>query len=371
MAEIIAGGHLCLDLLPRMSNVPLEGVASPGKLFEIDPLDMATGGSVSNTGLALQRLGADVGLMGTVGDDLLGRVIIAMLKDRDPALSEMVRVVEGAASSYSVLLSPGNSDRIVLHCTGTNATFDAADIDFDKFANAKIFHLGYPPILPKLIDNDGDQLTEVYRRAKATGVVTSMDMALPDPNSYAGNVNWPLILEKTLPFVDVFIPSIEEIVFMVRRADYDTWNGDVMPNIDKAYVDALANDLLALGTAVVGVKLGEMGMTLRTTANADRLSALGKLPVDLDAWRDVDLYHPAFTVEVAGTTGAGDAAYAGFLMSLLRGLSPHEALQMAGAAGAYNIESVDATSGMRPWDETRARVQAGWDTVAVRLPGAV
>lgn len=63
MADVIVSGHMCLDLLPDMRDVPLDGMASPGRLFEIGALEMSTGGAVSNTGLALHKLGIDVGLM--------------------------------------------------------------------------------------------------------------------------------------------------------------------------------------------------------------------------------------------------------------------------------------------------------------------
>ena len=50
---------------------------------------------------------------------------------------------------------------------------------------------------------------------------------------------------------------------------------------------------------------------------------------------------------VVRTTGAGDAAAAGFLLALLDGLSPEDAATMAGAVGATNLEAPDATGGVR------------------------
>ena len=61
-----------------------------------------------------------------------------------------------------------------------------------------------------------------------------------------------------------------------------------------------------------------------------------------------------------GTTGAGDATVAGFLGALLRDLSPTEAVTMAAAVGACNVEAADAVGGLRSWEETVARVEAGW-----------
>lgn len=366
--DIISSGHLCLDLYPAMESVPLESLSSPGKLFETGALEMSTGGSVSNTGLALHRLGANVRLLATVGDDLIGRVIVAFLKDRDPHLADYVTVQSGQPSSYSVLLSPQNVDRIILHCTGTNDTFGPQDIDYSLLESAKIFHLGYPTLLPGLIIDDGAPLCDLYRRAKATGIVTSLDLALPDPNKFAGQVNWPKILGCTLAHVDIFLPSIEEILFMLRRQDYDRWGGAVLPHLTRAYLSSLADDLLAMGPLVVGLKLGEYGIYLKTAPVLDA-GRLSRLSLDLDTWAGVELWHPAFEVKVIGTTGAGDSAYAAFLVSLLHSLSPQQGLKMACAVGGFNVEKADATSGVKSWEETQARIAAGWPTSERVLSG--
>ncbi|MDX1994049.1 MAG: carbohydrate kinase family protein [bacterium] len=355
--DIIVSGHLCLDLIPAMNHIPPEALLQAGRLLETGPMTISTGGSVSNTGLALNRLGVNVRLVSTVGDDLIGRVIVAFVKDRDPVLGETIRQKHGLPSSYTVVLSPQKSDRTFLHCPANNVTFGLEDVDFDLVARAKIFHLGYPPILPRLMANDGDELTAIFQKAHASGAVTSLDMSLPDPDGPAGRVNWRVLLEKTLPFVDIFLPSIEEILFMLRRVDFDRWHGAVLSHITQGYLRELADELLTMGVVIAGFKLGELGMYLQT---GDDLSRLKKLGLDEAVWRNVEVYLPAFEVEVAGTTGAGDSAYAGFLTALLHRLPPEEALRFACAVGACNVEAPDATSGVRSFEETMQRLQAGW-----------
>lgn len=366
--DIIVSGHLCLDLYPSIPTVPLSALASPGKLFEADPLEMSTGGAVSNTGLALHRLGVNVKLMANVGADLLGQVIVSFLENRDPALSEFLVTMPDQATSYSILLSPENVDRIILHCTGTNEEFGADDLDDEQIKQARIFHLGYPPLLPKLIANDGAELVEIYKRVKALNVVSSLDLAMPDPNRPAGKLDWRPILKNTLPYVDIFIPSIEEILFMLRRDEYEAWGGDVYPHLNREYLHALTSEILNFGVAVTGIKLGEMGMYTHT-AGAERLAKLAGLDLDIDAWADVEYWHPAFKVDVVGTTGAGDSAYAGFLSAMLKGMTPQEATRFACAVGSSNVERADSTSGVRTWDETQARIDAGWAHNNVVLPG--
>src|SRR5690606_22546680 len=67
-----------------------------------------------------------------------------------------------------------------------------------------------------------------------------------------------------------------------------------------------------------------------------------------------------YQVEATGTTGAGDCTIAGFLMGILRGARPHEALQGAVAVGACNVERTDATSGVPPWSDVERRMEGGW-----------
>jgi sugar/nucleoside kinase (ribokinase family) len=364
--DVVVSGHLCLDLLPKMGHVPLAALSSPGKLFEVGPMGFSTGGAVSNTGLALHRLGANVRLMASVGNDLLGRAILDFINARDPALTECVDVKEGA-SSYTLVLTPEQVDRIFFQYAGTNATFGAGDVDYTLVAKAKLFHLGYPPLLPRLIANDGDELVTLFQKARAAGAITSMDMTLPDPSGVGGRVDWRKVLERTLAHVDIFIPSLGEILFMLRRSDYDRWHDRHQEFVTWAYLDAFSDELLRLGSsAVVGFKLGPYGMYLRA-AGADRIGRLAGLPLEPSEWIDKKFWHPAFQVDVVGTTGAGDSAYAGLLVAMLKGYGAEDAARWACAVGACNVEAADSTSGVQSWESTQRRLESGWQTSANQL----
>jgi sugar/nucleoside kinase (ribokinase family) len=366
--DVVVSGHLCLDLIPGMGHVSLKEMSTPGRLVETEPIHVSTGGAVSNTGLALHRLGVNVRLLATVGGDLIGQLILNYLSNRDSQLAEFVTPLAGEASSSTVVLSPEQADRTFLHCTGTNRTFGSDNVDFDLVARTRIFHLGYPPLLPRLVENQGEQLSAIFRQAKAVGAVTSLDTAMPDPNAAVGRADWQAILGATLPYVDVFIPSLEEILFMLRRTDFDRWSPDAADHVDRAYLSALADELLAHGPAIVGFKLGEMGMYVKT-APANRFEALTRLRLDAAAWGAVELWSPAFQVDVVGTTGAGDSAYAGFLTALIHELPPQDALRWACAVGACNVEAADSNSGVRSWEATGRRMEAGWLSSPVTLPG--
>jgi sugar/nucleoside kinase (ribokinase family) len=186
-------------------------------------------------------------------------------------------------------------------------------------------------------------------------------MTLPDPASASGRVDWHTILKHTLPHVDIFVPSLQEARFMLDRS---TQNHP--PTM--AEVRQLTDRLLGMGDlAITGIKLGEYGVWLRS-GSRQSLARLRSRGVAHGIEPDLDFYHPAFDVQVAGTTGAGDAAYAGLLIGLTRGLDLFTCAQMMCAVGGCNVEAPDATSGVQSWNATQARVASGWALGALRLP---
>ena len=64
MPDVVVAGHVSFDLFPALHG-PV--VLEPGGLVVAGPARLSTGGVVTNTGLALHRLGVDVRLIGRVG----------------------------------------------------------------------------------------------------------------------------------------------------------------------------------------------------------------------------------------------------------------------------------------------------------------
>lgn len=320
--DVIVAGHICLDIIPGFLH-PAD--LTPGTLLQMGPAVLSTGGAVSNTGLALHRLGLRTRLLGKVGDDLLGRAVVDFLRQRDSGLAAGMIVDAKATTSYSVVISPPGIDRTFLHHAGANDTFTPTDIAADQLEGARLFHFGYPTLMRSLYEDGGVAMAAIFRQAKAKGLMTSLDMSLPDPRSAAAQVDWCAWLQRVLPLVDVYLPSLEETRMMLRNTDAP---------------EALTARLHEWGAGIVGLKLGADGLFCR--------------------WAGRVYHAPCFDVQVAGTTGAGDSTIAGFLAGLLHGLPPEEVMTMAVAVGACCCEAPDATSGIRTWEETRARVAAGW-----------
>ncbi len=375
--SVIVAGHICLDIIPQLPDIGREAFArafTPGHLVECGPVALSTGGAVSNVGLALHRLGISTRLMGKIGADLFGQAVRQVVEAHGAGLAEGMIVDAASATSYTVIINPPQVDRIFLHYAGPNDTFSAADVRYDLVATARLFHFGYPPLMRRMYLDDGAELAALLQRVHHSGVTTSLDMTFPDPAAPAGRADWRTILARSLPFVDIFLPSIEEILYMLRRSDYEALRSrhgaDLLQGITPDLLSDVAAELLAMGVKIVGLKLGERGFYLRTADRAGLAAAGRAAPADPDAWADQELWAPCFQVTVVGTTGAGDATIAGFLAGLLRGLGPAEALTAAVAVGACNVEAADALSGIRPWDETLRRVAAGWPRRELALDAA-
>jgi len=373
----VVAGHLCLDMIPTLEvggeKKTFATMFRPSSLTVIGPVILSTGGPVSNTGLALHKLGISTQLMGKVGDDPFGQIVLRIIASYDPHLVDGMVVDSSVSTSYTIVISPPDVDRFFLHYPGANDTFGADDVRYDVVAQASLFHFGYPPIMRLMHTDDGVQLTEVFRRAKQTGVTTSLDMSVPDPSSEAGRADWRKILKATMPFVDVFLPSIEEMLFMVRRETYDALsrqagpNSDILPLITPEILSDLSRELLDWGGKVIGLKLGHRGFYVRTADEAT-LKEMGRAcPSNLSAWASQEMWIPCFKVKVVGTAGSGDSTIAGFLAALLRNMELVDAVIAAVAVGACNVEAADTLSGVRSWEETWQRVASGWAHHELRL----
>lgn len=366
--DVVVAGHLCLDIIPQLSHIPPGAfmmLLQPGRLIAVGPAATSTGGPVSNTGLALHRLGIRTRLMGKIGTDWFGQAVQQLVASVDPSLIESMIVDPGVSTSYSIVINPPDTDRMFLHYPGANDTFSAEDVRYNLLQRARLFHFGYPPVMRRMYEDGGRELMTIFRRARETGVTTSLDMAFSDPSSEAGRADWETILRVTLPYVDIFLPSVEEILFMLRRSTYEALSRsaqgtDILPLITPPLLSDLSDQLLSMGARIVGLKMGDRGFYLRTS-DYTALAGLGRgRPSDLTVWVDREIWAPCFQVDVVGTTGAGDATIAGFLSAFLRDMTPAQAVTAAVAVGACNVEAADALGGIRSWEDTWRRVDEGW-----------
>ncbi len=339
--DIVAAGHICLDLCPAFETNQTQDISAffrPGRLINMDGVTISTGGSVSNTGFALAKMGLRVLPAAKIGDDAFG-MLIAGIAEKETG--SRIAMQPGARSSYSIVLSPPGIDRIILHDPAGNNEFSADDIDFSEVEKAGFFHYGYPPLMRKVYQEGGSELLRIFAAAKETGAVTSLDFTLPDAASESGRIDWQAVLERTLPFVNLFMPSVEEALYMLNRPEYEriTQGG----SLDFAVIRALGTKILNMGTRLALIKCGVHGIYVKTSSSSD------------GSFRDREIFQPSYVVEhFKSALGGGDTAIAGFLAAMIKGFGLNDCMRIACASGALCCTTYDAIGAMRPIAQIRS-----------------
>ncbi|HIR13795.1 MAG TPA: carbohydrate kinase family protein [Candidatus Choladousia intestinavium] len=366
--KIAVAGHICVDLTPVFPPGEKGSVREalvPGRLLHMEGMDIHTGGVVSNTGLALKKLGASVELMGKVGKDELGRLVLEIM--RSHGICRGITEDDSCTTSYTIALAIPGLDRIFLHNPGANDTYASEDIREEGLEDAALFHFGYPPLMRRMYENGGRELLRIFRRVKEKGIATSLDMAAVDADSDAGKADWREILKSVLPYVDFFMPSAEELLFMMDRERYDFLQkaadgGEILQvlEIDRD-IRPLGEALIQMGAAVVLIKCGALGIYYRT-ASKERLKKAGKLFEETGQWENREGFEKSYKPErVLSGTGAGDTTIAAFLLAALKGRSLEQSLKVAAAAGASCVEALDALGGLKSFEELERKIRNGWE----------
>ncbi len=366
--KVIVAGHICLDITPVFPDKKvshLSDILSPGKLLNVKEADVHTGGSVANTGLAMKILGADVTLMGKIGTDTFGEMVRNVLKKYDAEKGMLI--TEGESTSYSVILAVPGVDRIFLHNSGANDTFCAKDIPREVLEKTDLFHFGYPPLMKSMYKKDGQELINLMKMVKECGVVTSLDFASIDPSSEAGAVDWEKILEEVIPHVDFFVPSVEELCYMLDRERFEEWQKraagrDITEILDiEKDVKPLADQCMDFGAKVLLIKCGAPGIYFRTADILTMRQLCNKLELTLSEWAEKEGFEKSYVPEkILSGTGAGDTSIAAFLTAALEGYSLEDTMHFAAATGASCVEAYDALSGLKSFEELERKIIAGW-----------
>ena len=100
------------------------------------------------------------------------------------------------------------------------------------------------------------------------------------PTSAAGRADWVAILRAVMPYVDVFLPNIEETLFTLRRETFEEFfraagGPGFLPLVTPALLSDLSQQVLEMGAKVVGFKLGHRGLYLRTCSRS-AIEAVGE-----------------------------------------------------------------------------------------------
>lgn len=358
--DAVVAGYTCVDLVPNFNKEIHSGnicdILTPGKLVEIEGMNFVLGGVVPNTGIAMKRFGKKIFFNGLIGKDIIGVVAEELLKNCD-ALEGMNKT-DKASTAFSVVLSPPGIDRIFLESPGCNSIFNIDHIDFDIVRNSKLFHFGYPPLLRQFYINSGEQLSKMFSRVQEMDVVTSLDFSLPDSKSESGNVNWLEVLNNTLTHVDIFAPSLEELISIMRPVEYKEIYCNNNAQIDfndlvpMELIAEISDQILEMDVKILMIKAGKRGIYL-FTGNVAAVNA--KLGNKLDnTWNKRKIKCKAFFAEphkIFNASGAGDTAIGAFLTAIINGETAESALKLASMGGRNNLYSNDIYRDLKQWNE--------------------
>ncbi|OHB59039.1 MAG: hypothetical protein A2Y12_18355 [Planctomycetes bacterium GWF2_42_9] len=374
--DVMVAGHLCLDIIPLFPDTgarQIQEILSPGKLVNVGNAKISTGGPVSNTGINMKTLGNKVCFCACVGDDVLGQLTVNLLKASGNA--EGIGAVKGAASSYTVVLAPRGIDRIFLHNPGTNNYFGAENLDLKLIQQCRHFHLGYPPLMARMFADEGKELAKIFKIAKEAGATTSSDMTLPDPASPSGKAPWRKILENILPYIDIYVPSIEETFYMLYPEEFlkmkaEHHNAELIDYINPKQYSKLADEIISMGAKMTTLKSGHRGFYIKTASKSVFKNLGAAQPGDFDNWANRELWAPAYQVEKFGSaTGSGDSSIAGLLTGYLNGNTIEQSLKYATCLGYQNVCVLDAVSGIKDLKTTKEMIRSDMPMIDTHLDG--
>lgn len=203
--DILVFADACVDLILRDDDVqPQFGQVE--KL--VADYELVMGGSCCIFAAQAAKLGLRVAILGRVGDDAPGQLIIDELAAAGVDTRYM-SVHSQLRTGLTVHLVQGRDRAMLTHLGALNA-LTRADISDQLLASARHLHYGslylQSGLLPEWVD--------ILRRAKQLGLTTSLDTNW-DPDEV-----WDVDLASGLRYVDVLLPNEQEALHLSGRADF-------------------------------------------------------------------------------------------------------------------------------------------------------
>lgn len=270
-------GNINLDIktspIPATSGILCDGETSIASIYE------TVGGGGANTAVAAAMMGGRVHFCCPVGQDALGRRLVAFLQSVGVEVHAASKAV---ATGRSIALTWNTHQRHFVSSLPNNALLEEADIDVDALAKAGCRHLYRADVwfsTPMLHSGNGSLLC----RARQLGMQTSLDINW-DPLWNTGRTN-PAVGERIAALRDV-LPDVSYVHGNERELAFFTGAGDMREG---------AQLLRAWGAEAVIIHRGAQGCAALTA----------------EGWCEV----PASPVDrIVTETGTGDVFTAAFLL---------------------------------------------------------
>ena len=281
--DVAVVGSMNFDLTLRTPRFPRPGdsVAATGS-------HAGAGGKGLNQALAAARQGAVTALVGCVGTDAPGDVMIAELVAGGVDVDAVTRLADVASGMAAVMVTDDGENSIVV-ALGANARLTGDDVH----RHGRV--IGDAKVLLVQLEVPPDAVQAALEIARGTATLAILNAAPPRP-----------VEDDVLRLADLVV---------VKEIEAATLSGaDAPDGSDAEWASHAAETLVRRGCPAVVVTVGARGAWF----------ADGKRR----------LYLPAHAVDAVDTTGAGDAFCGTLAAGLAAGRSMPDALVRASAAGA-------------------------------------
>lgn len=296
---IVVLGSINMDLNGIAPRLPVPGETVSGERFYTAP-----GGKGANQAVAAAMLGAEVRMVGRVGSDVFGPMLLDNLRQHGIDVRG-VAIDSDHASGIAIILLDAQRQNYIVVINGANM-----ECDRDQLRAAESALEGADSLLLQMEVPFHISLAAA-RTARERGVRVIWDPAPPVDMS-----------AQAYESLDILTPNQTEAAFLTG-----------IQVTDVASARAAAEALLEQGAAKVVVKLGELGAYY--------------------ASEDASGHIPPFVVEVVDTVAAGDAFAGGLAVALAEGRNLEQAVRYGTAAGALAV----IRPGAQPAMPTRSKVE--------------
>ncbi|OHD75925.1 MAG: carbohydrate kinase [Spirochaetes bacterium RBG_16_67_19] len=306
MARVVSLGIHIADVLGR----PVTHIPAKQDLALLEEIRLTVAGTAAGTAVDLAKLGAEVYAIGALGRDELGNFIETTMKRYGIHTDGLVRK-EGVQTSATMLPIRANGERPALHVIGASGEFCAQDVDRKIIDRAQFLHIGGTPLMEKF---DGEPMRQTFKYARERGATTTYDvLAIPHQGLRER-------VEACLPYVDFFMPGLEEALLMSGLRD--------RREAIRYFLDRGAKHTV--------FKMGGEGSSIAWLENG--------------SVKEIRI--PAYRVPVVDSTGCGDAYCAGFIAGLSAGSDLEQAGRLGSAAGALVIQGLGSDAGIVDLERT-------------------
>jgi ribokinase len=299
-AAVCVVGSANVDLVFRAARLPGTGETVAAHRFS-----EGCGGKGANQAVMAARLGARACLVGRVGADSFGQLLLKNLRTNDVDTVFVGTDPERPTGVAAVVVDDEGRNCIVV-AEGANGRLTPADV------RAAADSVRAARILLCQLETPLETTLEAFRIARDAGVRTVLNPAPAKP-----------LPDELLRLTDLCVPNETEAALLTGIAT-DTTEGAA----------AAARSLCGRGPRAVIVTLGERGCLVDEGRGAEHFAARPVVAVD--------------------STGAGDAFLGALAAALASALSLREAVPVAGAAAALSVTRPGAQASF----PTRAEVDA-------------